>query len=380
MNKIQMYDPKREYKNNKNDFDSAIHNVLDHGLFINGPEVKKLERDLEKFTGAKHCISVSNGTDALKIALLALDIGVDDEVITVAHTWISKAEVISIINAKPVFVDIEDKTFNMDPFKIEEKITNKTKAIIVVSLYGQTPDFDTINKLATKYNLPVIEDGAQSFGAIYNGKKSCNLTTIGTTSFFPSKPLGCYGDGGACFTNDDELAIKIRAIKSHGGVKRFHHDYIGLNGRLDTIQAAILNVKLLYFAETLKKRNECANYYTSNLKDIEEKGLLITPKIMDNRVSAWAQYSLIVKNKEVRDRMVQFLKDNNINAAIFYPTPLHTQKCFEYLNCKLGSLPVTERVCDTIFNLPCYGEVTKEEQDYIIKIVKKFFNNIYNNN
>jgi len=380
MNKIQMYDPKREYKNNKNDFDSAIHNVLDHGLFINGPEVKKLERDLEKFTGAKHCISVSNGTDALKIALLALDIGVDDEVITVAHTWISTAEVISIINAKPVFVDIEDTTFNMDPFKIEEKITNKTKAIIVVSLYGQTPDFDTINKLATKYNLPVIEDGAQSFGAIYNGKKSCNLTTIGTTSFFPSKPLGCYGDGGACFTNDDELAIKIRAIKSHGGVKRFHHDYIGLNGRLDTIQAAILNVKLLYFAETLKKRNECANYYTSNLKDIEEKGLLITPKIMDNRVSAWAQYSLIVKNKEVRDRMVQFLKDNNINAAIFYPTPLHTQKCFEYLNCKLGSLPVTERVCDTIFNLPCYGEVTKEEQDYIIKIVKKFFNNIYNNN
>ena len=192
--------------------------------------------------------------------------------------------------------------------------------------------------------------------------------------------MGCYGDGGACFTNDDELAIKIRAIKSHGGVKRFHHDYIGLNGRLDTIQAAILNVKLLYFAETLKKRNECANYYTSNLKDIEEKGLLITPKIMDNRVSAWAQYSLIVKNKEVRDRMVQFLKDNNINAAIFYPTPLHTQKCFEYLNCKLGSLPVTERVCDTIFNLPCYGEVTKEEQDYIIKIVKKFFNNIYNSN
>lgn len=374
MDKIQMYDPKREYQSKKESFDNAIQTVLDHGLFINGPEVKKLERDLEEFSGSKHCISVSNGTDALKIALLALGVGVDDEVITVAHTWISSAEVISIINAKPVFIDIEDITFNMDPLKIEEKITDKTKALIVVSLYGQTPDFDIINKIASKYNIPVIEDGAQSFGAIYNGKRSCNLTTIGTTSFFPSKPLGCYGDGGACFTNDDNLAMKMRAIKSHGGIKRFHHHYIGLNGRLDTIQAAILNVKLHYFTETLKKRNKCANYYTENLKDLEDKGLLKTPKVIENRMSAWAQYSLIITDKDTRDKMVKHLKDNNVNAAIFYPVPLHTQKCFEYLNCKLGSLPTTERVCDTVFNLPCYGEVTKEEQDYIIKVVKNFFN------
>ena len=370
---IQMYDPKREYRTHKKEFDDSIQNVLNHGLFINGPEVKSLEPDLAQFTGAKHCISVSNGTDALKIALLALGVGVGDEVLTVAHTWISTAEVISLINAVPVFVDIEDETFNMDPSKIQEKITSKTKAIMPVSLYGQMPDMDKINEIAEKHNLPVIEDGAQSFGGVYNGKRSCNLTTIGTTSFFPSKPLGCYGDGGACFTNDDELALKMRAIKSHGGVKRFHHKYVGLNGRLDTIQAAVLKVKLPYFEETLVKRNACASYYNDSLKGLEDKGLLRLPKVKDGRYSAWAQYALLLKSKEQRDNMVKHLKENKVNAAIFYPAPLHTQECFEYLNCKLGSLPVTERVCDTVFNLPCYAEVTKEEQDYIVEIVKKFF-------
>jgi UDP-2-acetamido-2-deoxy-ribo-hexuluronate aminotransferase len=370
---IQMYDPKREYRVHKEDFDNSIQNVLNHGLFINGPEVKSLEPDLSQFTGAKHCITVSNGTDALKIALLALGVGVDDEVLTVAHTWISTAEVISLINAVPVFVDIEDETFNMDPSKIEEKITSKTKAIMPVSLYGQMPDMDKINEIASKYNLPVIEDGAQSFGGMYNGKRSCNLTTIGTTSFFPSKPLGCYGDGGACFTNDDDLAMKIRAIKSHGGVKRFHHKYIGLNGRLDTIQAAVLKVKLPYFEKTLVNRNACASYYNDNLKGLEDEGLLRLPKVKEGRYSAWAQYTVLLKSKEERDSMVKHLKENKVNAAIFYPAPLHTQECFEYLKCELGSLPVTERVCDTVFNLPCYGEVTKEEQDYILSIVKSFF-------
>ena len=270
---IQMYDPKREYKTHKKDIDNAIQNVLNHGLFINGPEIKQLEKDLASFVNVKHCISISNGTDALKVALLALDIKPNDEVITVAHSWISTVEVISIINAIPVFTDIEDETFNLDPEKLEETILKckNPKAIIVVSLYGQIPDFDTINHIATKYNLPVIEDGAQSFGALYNGKRSCSLTTIGTTSFFPSKPLGCYGDGGACFTNDDHLAFKIRAIKNHGGVKRFHHKYVGLNARLDTIQAAILNIKLKYFEDSLKKRNECAYYYSTKLKKIRRR-------------------------------------------------------------------------------------------------------------
>lgn len=370
---MQMYDPKREYKTHKSEINTSIQNVLDHGIFINGPEVKELENKLSEYVNVKHCIGVSNGTDALKIALLALGVGIDDEVITVSHSWISTAEVISIINAKPVFVDIEDITYNMDPSLLEDKITDKTKAIIVVSLYGQIADVDSINHIANKYKIPVIEDGAQSFGATYKGQKSCSLTTIGTTSFFPSKPLGCYGDGGACFTNDDDLAIKIRSIKSHGGVKRFHHKYIGLNGRLDTIQAAILLTKIKYFDDTLKSRNDCAKYYNDNLSFLKDKGFVL-PIVKEERSSAWAQYSITCNNKEERDNIVNHLKNNNINAAIFYPAPLHTQECFQYLfNGELPDLPVTNRICDTVFNLPCYAEVTKEEQGEIIDILKSYF-------
>lgn len=370
---IQMYDPKREYQTNKTNIDNAIHTVLDHGIFINGPEIKQLEAKLSEYCGAKHSICVSNGTDALKIALLALGVGVEDEVITVAHTWISTAEVISLINAKPVFIDIDGTTFNMDPAKIEAAITPKTKAIMVVSLYGQIANIDAINAIAEKHGLPVIEDGAQSFGATQNGKFSSNLTTIGTTSFFPSKPLGCYGDGGACFTNDDELAKKMRAIKAHGGLERFKHEYIGMNGRLDTLQAGILLEKIKYFEETVGKRNDCANYYTTNLQDLEKDGHLRTPVVVEGNRSAWAQYSLIMNDNETRDRLVAFMKENKVNVAIFYPAPLHTQNCFKYLGYKLGDLPTTELVCDTIFNLPCYGEITKEEQDYILDLIHKFF-------
>ena len=331
--------------------------------------VKKLEKSLSEFTNSK-CVTVSNGTDALKIALLALDVGVDDEVITVAHSWISTVEVISIINAKPVFVDIDPTTFNMDPGKLEEKITKKTKAIIVVSLYGQMADYDRINEIADKYNIPVIEDGAQSFGALYKKKRSCSVTTIGTTSFFPSKPFGCYGDGGACFTNDPDLEKKMRAIKSHGNVKRFHHKYVGLNARLDTLQAAILNVKFKYFDKTVQERNRCANYYTKNLTFL--KGFKL-PTVKKNSLSVWAQYSILATNKKERDHVVSHLKENNINAAIFYPAPLHLQECFSYLNYKRGDLPVTEDVCDRIFNLPCYGEFTESEQDYVIEVLRKYF-------
>jgi UDP-2-acetamido-2-deoxy-ribo-hexuluronate aminotransferase len=370
---IQMYDPKREYIANKVNIDQAIQTVLNHGLFINGPEIKELETKLALYTGAKYCISVSNGTDALKIALLALGVSIDDEVITVAHTWISSAECISIINAKPVFVDIEPVTFNIDPSKIETAITSRTKAIIVVSLYGQIPNMKEINAIGIKYGIPVIEDAAQSFGAKQDDKFSGNLSTIGTTSFFPSKPLGCYGDGGACFTNDEELAKKMRAIKSHGGIERFKHEYIGLNGRLDTLQAGILLEKFKYFEETIEKRNRCATYYTEILEPLVEKGFIQTPRVMDGNRSAWAQYSLISNDKKTRDNLVEYLKKNGVNVAIFYPTPLHTQKCFENLGYKLGDLPVTEAICDTIFNLPCYAEITQEEQDYIVNLVFKFY-------
>ena len=367
---IQMYDPKREYNLHKTDIDNAIHEVLNHGKFINGPEINELEDQLSKFTGSQ-CVTLSNGTDALQVALLALDVGIDDEVITVSHSWISTVEVISILKAKPVFVDIEPITFNMDPSKLENVITGKTKAIIVVSLYGHMADYDKINEIANKYNIPVIEDGAQSFGATYKNQKSCSMTPISTTSFFPSKPLGCYGDGGACFTNIPELEAKIRAIKNHGGVKRFHHKYIGMNARLDTIQAAILNTKLKYFEETIKNRNACANYYTQQLQYLEKIGFEL-PKVNKNFTSVWAQYSILAPNIEIRDNIVNYLKEKSINVSIFYPSPLHLQECFNYLGYKIGDLPVTESVCDRIFNLPCYGELTNKEQVFIIDMLRQF--------
>ena len=367
-----MYDPKREYHTHKTEIDSAIQNVLNHGLFINGPEVKELEKQLANFTEVNHCICVSNGTDALKVALLALGVGHGDEVITVAHSWISTAEVIPLVGATPVFVDIESVTFNMDISLVESAITEKTKAIIIVSLYGQMLDINTINAIAEKYKLPVIEDGAQSFGATYHGKRSGSVTTIGTTSFFPSKPLGCYGDGGACFTNNEELAVKIRSIKNHGGVKRFHHKYVGLNARLDTIQAAILLQKLPYFENTIRQRNRCADYYTQNLGFLSDKGFQL-PSVTENRMSVWAQYSILATSKNQRDSIVQHLKDNSVNAAIFYPAPLHTQECFQSYMTSQPNLPVTNDVCDRIFNLPCYGEFTKLEQDTVINVLRSFF-------
>ena len=377
---IQMYDPKREYAHHKEEIDKSIQTVLNHGIFINGPEIKELENKLNDFVGIKHSICVSNGTDALKIALLALDVKPNDEVITVAHSWISTAEVISLINAIPVFIDIEPNSFNMNPAKLEEAITDKTKAIIMVSLYGQVGYIDNINQIAAKYNIPVIEDGAQSFGAIYNGKRSCNLTLISTTSFFPSKPLGCYGDGGACFTNDDKLAEKMRAIRAHGGLKRFHHDYVGMNARLDTLQASILLAKFKYFDNTLEMRNKCAKYYLDNLKDIPN---ITLPKVLKSEyksddyninMSAWAQFSLLAENKETRDKLVEFMISHGVNLAIFYPTPLHTQKCFQNIS-RHHDLTTTEDVCNRVFNLPCYGEITIEEMDYIIDLLKKYYDN-----
>jgi UDP-2-acetamido-2-deoxy-ribo-hexuluronate aminotransferase len=364
---IQMYDPKREYHSHKSMIDASIQKVLDHGLFINGPEVKALEPALSSFTGAKHAITCSNGTDALKIAMLALGVGPGDEVITVAHTWISTVEMISIINAIPVFCDICSETFNMDHTKLEALITKKTKAIMPVSLYGQTADMDSINEIAARYNIPVIEDGAQSFGALYKGKRTGNLSTIGTTSFFPSKPLGGYGDGGALFTNDDNLNDKMRRIKNHGALKRFQHSLIGMNARLDTLQAAVIGTKLTWFDKTIVNRQQCAKYYNDKLGD---NNFIKLPVIREGRESVWAQYSVLAPNKKSRDFIVGFFKENGVNAAIFYPAPLHLQECFGYLNYKKGDLAVTENICDCIFNLPCYGEFTREEQDKVVKILE----------
>jgi len=366
-----MYDPTREYSAHKESFDAAVSKVIAHGLFINGPEVAELETKLKEFTGAKYAITCANGTDALFVSMLGLGIGSGDEVITVAHTWISTAETIALTGAKPVFVDITKGDFNMDPAKIEAKITDKTKAILFVSLYGLMPDCQAIRLVADKYRLPVIEDAAQSFGAKYQGHRSCScqFTDIATTSFFPSKPLGCWGDGGAIFTNNHDLAAKVRAIKNHGCQVRFKHDYVGVNSRLDTIQAAVLLTKLDHFEDALKRRDECAKYYNEKLSIVTS---LVKPTYDPSVYShVWAQYSLLCPNRQVRDSLVDYLKENKVNIAIFYPIGLHKQKCFE--NLETGPLDVTEFVCDTVINLPCYADITRAEQDYIISNIYTFF-------
>jgi UDP-2-acetamido-2-deoxy-ribo-hexuluronate aminotransferase len=326
-----------------------------------GQEIKELEENLCEFTGAKNAVTCGSGTDALLLAMMALDIKPGDEIITTPFTFIATAETIALLRAKPVFVDIDERTYNIDSSKIEEKITDKTKAIIAVSLYGQPADMDEINKIAKKYNLFHIIDGAQSFGATYKGKAEVNYCDIYTTSFFPAKPLGCYGDGGTVLTNSDELAEKIKMLRVHGQNKRYHHKYIGMGARMDTIQAAVLNVKLKYYEKDLKLRQEVAGKYSEKLK---EKNGIILPTIKNDRTSAWAQYSIRVKN---RDEIQNRLKETGIPTAVHYPMPLHLQECFKYLGYKKGDFHVAERVSKEILSLPMNPYLSDEEIDFIVK-------------
>jgi UDP-2-acetamido-2-deoxy-ribo-hexuluronate aminotransferase len=290
--------------------------------------------------------------------MMALDIKPGDEIITTPFTFIATAETIAFLGAKPVFVDIDEKTYNIDATKIEEKITSKTKAIIPVSLYGQPADIDAIQAIADKHNLKVIIDGAQSFGSTYKGKTDSNLGDISTTSFFPAKPLGCFGDGGAVFTNDEVLATKIKSLRVHGQSKRYHHKYIGMGGRMDTLQCAIVNVKLKHYKKDLALRQEVAQKYTKALGS----KVLTLPSIEENRTSAWAQYSIRVKN---RDGVQARLKEAGIPTAVHYPIPLHLQECFEYLDYKKGDFPISELVSSEIISLPMNPYVNDEEIKYI---------------
>lgn len=344
----------------KDEIENAILKVARNCNFIMGNEVKELEQSLENFTGAKYAVSCSNGTDALLLAMMALDIKPGDEVITTPFTFIATAETIAFLGATPVFVDIDEKTYNIDPSKIEEKITSKTKVIIPVSLYGQPADMEKINKIAKKYNLKVIIDGAQSFGSTYKGITDSVLADISTTSFFPAKPLGCYGDGGAVFTNDEEIADKMKSLRLHGQSIRYHHKYIGIGGRLDTIQAAVLNVKLKHYSKDLSLRQEVASKYT---KALENKLNIILPSIDEKVTSAWAQYSIRVKN---RDALQEKLKIVGIPTAVHYPMPLHLQECFEYLGYKQGDFPISEIVSCEIMSLPMNPYITDKEIDYIV--------------
>lgn len=342
----------------KNKIDAGIQKVLAHGQYILGPEVAELERKLAAFTGAKHCITVANGTDALQIAQMALGVGPGDEVITPGFTYIATAETVALLGAKPVYVDVCPKTYNLDPAKLEAAITPKTKAIIPVSLYGQCADFDAINAIAAKYGVPVIEDSAQSFGASYKGKKSCNLTTIACTSFFPTKPLGCYGDGGAIFTNDDELALVMRQIARHGQDRRYHHIRVGVNSRLDTLQAAILLPKLEILDEEIELRNQVANTYTRLLN---KAGILSTPFVEAHNISAWAQYTIRVKSRaEIQHK----LQEAGIPTAVHYPIPLNKQPAVADNKIQLS---IGDEIAEEVLSLPMHPYLTEQEIQRVVE-------------
>ncbi|GAB2645334.1 DegT/DnrJ/EryC1/StrS family aminotransferase [Psychrobacter pocilloporae] len=335
-----------------------IQKVLAHGQYILGPEVHELEEKLSAYTGAKYCITCANGTDALQIAQMAFDIGPGDEVITPGFTYIATAETVAVLGAKPIYVDINPKTYNLDVEQLEAAITPRTKAIIGVSLYGQCADYDAINAIAAKHNIPVIEDAAQSFGATYKGKKSCNLTTIACTSFFPSKPLGCYGDGGAIFTNDEELAKIIRQIARHGQDRRYHHIRVGVNSRLDTLQAAILLPKLEILDDEMQARQRVAETYNQLFT---EAGIRTIPFIEAHNQSAWAQYTIQVDN---RDEVQAKLKEQGIPTAVHYPIPLNKQPAVADIN---AILPVGDEVAQKVMSLPMHPYLKCEEQKKIVK-------------
>ncbi len=361
--KIDFANLTKAYQEHKEAIDQAMEDVVSSSRFIMGKEVNELEEALQQYTNATHAITCSSGTDALILAMMALDIKPGDEIITSPFTFIASAETIAFLGAVPVFVDIDKKTYNINVNLIEEKITHKTKAIMPVSLYGQIADMDEINALANKYNLAVIEDAAQSFGATYKGKKSCNLSTIGCTSFFPAKPLGCFGDGGALFTSDEELSNKIKSIRVHGQTQRYIHKYIGIGGRLDTLQAAILVEKLKHYDNDVIRRQNVAKYYNAHL-DEESK----TPFVNEYNTSVWAQYSIRVKN---RDKIQAILKDKGIPTAVHYPKPLHLQECFEYLGHKKGDFVTAEKVSEEIMSLPMNPYLTEQEIQYITKELKE---------
>ena len=363
--KIDFANLQLQYQTYKDKIDDNIQAVLNKSNYILGEEVQILEQELQNFTGVKYAISCSSGTDALLLALMALDIQPDDEIITTPFTWISTAEMIALIKAKPVFVDIEPDTYNIDANLIEAAITKKTKAIMPVSLYGQPADMDVIQTIADKYNLKVIVDGAQSFGSTYNGKTDSNLGDISTTSFFPSKPLGCYGDGGAVFTNNEEYANKIKLLRVHGQNKRYHHQYIGIGGRLDTIQAAVLLAKLPYFTKELKDRQKIAKQYDNKFSKTFQ-----TPVIKSNRTSAWAQYTLRVNR---RDELQLRLKDYNIPTSVFYPIPLNLQECFKYLNSKHGDFPNSDKASKEVLSIPMNPYLNNDQIDFIASHIMKSY-------
>ena len=359
---IPLFDLAAQQSVMKRQIDENISKVLAHGKYILGPEVEELEKRLSEYTGAKYCITCGSGTDALQIALMAIGVGPGDEVIMPAFSYIATAEATALLGGKPVYVDVDRSTFNIDVSQIEAQINGRTKAIIPVSLYGQPADFDEINEVANKYGVAVIEDAAQSFGAEYKGKKSCNLSTIGCTSFFPTKPLGCYGDGGAIFTNDGDLEKKIRQIARHGQSRRYHHVRIGLNSRLDTIQAAILLPKLHILDDEISARNRLASRFQLEFEMFKD---LQTPLISPFKKSAWAQYTIKCAD---RLKIQTILQKSGITTAIHYPTPLNKQPAVSDLS---ASVRVADLLSDQVLSLPIHAYMSEGDFRLIIDAFRK---------
>ena len=371
---IQMVDLKSQYEKIKEEIAAGIQNCLDNTAYINGPAVKEFQQDFEKYLGVKHVIPCANGTDALQIALMALDLKPGDEVICPAFTYVATAEVIGLLGLVPIMVDVDVDTFNISLDHLDQYVTPKTKVIVPVHLYGQSADMEQILAFAKKHNLYVVEDNAQAIGSDYtfadgSSKKTGTIGEIGCTSFFPSKNLGCYGDGGAIMTNDDELAAKIRMIANHGQEKKYYHKVLGCNSRLDTLQAEVLKVKLKYLDEYAAARNKMADYYDQNLAEISE---IEVPKRSASSNHVFFFFTLKIKNGK-RDALQQYLAENKIPSMIYYPLPLYKQEAFQQYVGADFSLPVTEVLCQEVLSLPIHTEFNKESSDYVIASIKKFF-------
>ena len=362
---IPFLDLKRQYQGIKEEIDPVVREVVESGRYIGGEKVETFEKNIAQYIGVKYAIGVSSGTDALLASLMAIGIGPGDEIITTPFTFIATAEVVSFLGAEPVFVDIDERSFNINPDLIEEKINTKTRAIIPVHLFGQMAEMERITEIAKEHGLKIIEDAAQSIGATYKGEKACNIGDVGCLSFFPSKNLGAFGDGGMVCTNDDDIAKTVKELKEHGSSEKYHHSRIGFNGRLDAIQAAILDVKLKHLDRWSKKRIENANYYNNSIKEY-----LKTPDKVVDGVHVYNQYSVL---SERRDELVQYLSSKGVPTAIYYPIPLHLQPVFSYLGYKKGDFPVAEKISERIFSLPIFPELYPEEKDYIVDTIIEFY-------
>lgn len=368
--KIDFIDLKAQQRRIRTSIERRIAKVMDHGAYIMGPEVGELEQTLAKYVGVRHCVVCSSGTDALLMPLMAYGVGPGDAIFTSPFTFIATAEVVALLGAAVVFVDIDPRTFNMDPDKLDEAVRNfsknnrgkKAKGIIPVDLFGQTAEYDRIESTAERYGLFVLQDAAQSFGATYRGRKAGSFGDVAATSFFPAKPLGCYGDGGAIFCNNDSTMQKLRSIRVHGqGSDKYNNVRIGINGRLDTMQAAVLLAKMEIFDEEIELRNKVAARYSEKLKNC-----VTAPFVRGDCVSVWAQYSILAQERE---EMLKKLKSRGVPTAVYYPKPLHLQDAFASLGHKRGDFPVSERVADSIFSIPMHPYLGEEEQDYIVNAI-----------